>query len=96
MSYNGWTNRETWLVSLYYGDHFAEVAEGAVAAGLDVYALAHQLEEEFYECESLPEAIEDVEDAGIIFDLLEPALDAIDWFEIAETLYADAVNELEG
>jgi hypothetical protein len=25
--YNGWTNRETWLVNLHFGDYFQEVAE---------------------------------------------------------------------
>lgn len=25
--YNGWTNRETWLVNLHFGDYFQEVAQ---------------------------------------------------------------------
>ena len=29
MSYNGWTNKETWLVNLWLGDYFqAEIEDG--------------------------------------------------------------------
>ncbi|MDY0341134.1 MAG: hypothetical protein RBS17_07970 [Coriobacteriia bacterium] len=86
MAYNGWANRETWCVSMYYGDYFAELAENAVEDETSVETLADQIADAFYECETFPTN-------GVISDLLQPALDAIDWLDLA--LYSDAVNNVE-
>lgn len=89
MAYNGWTNWATWIVFNRYGDRFADLALDAVLDGeIDPNALADRLYEEFYDAEVFP-----TPDA--IRDLVMPELESIDWLDLAETLYADAVNNLE-
>ena len=90
MSYNGWPNWATWIVFNWYGDNFADLARDAVQNDeIDPNALADRLYDEFYDAEVFPtpEAIR---------DLVMPELETIDWFDLAETLYADAVNNMEG
>lgn len=89
MSYNGWPNWATWIVFNWYGDSFADLARDAVLNGeTDPDDLADKFYHEFYEAE-----ISHSTDA--INDLVMPELEAIDWLDLAETLYADAVNDLE-
>jgi len=72
---------------MYYGDYFAELAANAVEDETSVETLADQIADAFYDYETFPTN-------AVISDLLQPALDAIDWLEIAETLYADAVKRV--
>ncbi|MBL4795777.1 MAG: hypothetical protein JKY50_00025 [Oleispira sp.] len=34
MSYNGWSNKDTWLVSLWYGDFLSEIGEEVTEDGI--------------------------------------------------------------
>ncbi|MDY0341048.1 MAG: hypothetical protein RBS17_07530 [Coriobacteriia bacterium] len=89
MSYNGWKNWATWIVINWYNDSFADLALDAVLNGeTDPNDLADRLCDEFYDAEVFPTP-------DTIRDLVTPELENIDWFEIAETLYADAVNNVE-
>lgn len=72
MSYNGWTNKETWLVNLWLGDNLAEMTEqGKEMDGRYVEA---------YVSEFIP-------NIGCPFtsDMLACAMGAVNWDEIADS-----------
>jgi len=74
--YNGWTNRETWLIPLWWNECpieeiEAESKEDAIAA------LAVRLEEIFHETNETPAT-------GLAADLFAGAVARINWHEIAE------------
>jgi hypothetical protein len=74
MSYNGWTNKETWLVNLWIGDSLSMDQE----SGFEVTAdYIEQLVDDMV-CESMSSH------NGLIADLLNCALGEIDYHEIAE------------
>ena len=83
--YNGWTNRETWLVALWIDNeewtyHQArEIARHTVNA----YALADQLEE-WVVSELVPDL-----GASLASDLLTTSIGRVNWEKIAEHYMAD-------
>ena len=74
MSYNGWTNRNTWLVNIWFGDGFVQEAED----GIDITAEYIQNTVEDY--------IESVigEFTGFVADLID--IRGINYDELAEHL----------
>ena len=75
MSFNGWTNKETWLVNLWLGDMLYEQAE-------EEEITAEYIEEMVDEMAS---ALLDGPDAnGFLTDLLNCALGEINYHELAE------------
>lgn len=101
-TYNGWRNYETWAVKLwidneegsynYWLERSREIlldprtsdilTEGQTAR----YDLADELKREHEE--NAPEV------SGVFADLLNAALSEVDWSEIAESMLADAKEEL--
>ena len=75
MSYNGWTNRATWLVNLWVGDSLFDLAQE------DVPLDAGEVENIVIEMLSLDGAT--VEN-GLTADLLNYALGEVDWRELAQ------------
>ena len=71
-TYNGWTNRETWLVNLWYGDYFAELTdEGDTIDAEYIEAfIAEQVDQEL------------TGTCGFVRDMID--LRAIDYAELAE------------
>jgi hypothetical protein len=72
MQYNGWTNKETWLVNLWLGDSL--VTDAGSSMEIDaawVKEVADML---------LDGAVSDF---GLASDLLEMALASVNWEEIA-------------
>lgn len=66
--YNGWTNRETWLVNIWFGD-FWETAE-------DVEASREQIETEI---QALPNWIQDfIYEDSINWDELKESVDEVE------------------
>jgi hypothetical protein len=78
--YNGWKNKETWLVNLWLGDMFASMQEDGHPVTADV------LESVVQEC------IGDIDgksvENGFLIDMLNCALGEIDYRELAAN-YAD-------
>lgn len=76
-TYNGWANRETWLVNLWFGDYFTQVAEESGCA-----LTAEEVEEMVRETVSF-QLGEDMS-SGFISDIIGGSLAHIDWQRIAE------------
>ena len=78
MTYNGWKNKETWLVNLWLGDTLTMDQE----AGIEITA-------EYIE-QFVDEMVDNAMDqgarsfSGFVMDLLNCALGEIDYFEIAK------------
>jgi hypothetical protein len=87
-SYNGWTNYETWVVKLwidneqYDQERWLEAAKTAESTG----TLADQMQEEYED--ATPETV------GVWSDLLSAALGEVNWFEIAEHLQEEVIENL--
>ena len=91
-TYNGWSNYPTWAVNLWLGNDeilYNETVEMAEAyAGMDrpKIELADRLKQ-WVRDELAPDL-----GASFAADLLGYALDEVDWLEIAEHWYDDAVE----
>lgn len=80
--YNGWSNRETWCVSLWLANDektYYAVRELATEAK-DSYAAAQAIREYVEEFHPL------AHEANLFSDLLSAALASIDWLEVAESI----------
>jgi hypothetical protein len=74
--YNGWTNRETWLVNLYWGDTLT-----CLAADPDEWqATAQSCEDTVRE---FVEQSRHNEKAAFISDCVNQVLGRVNWYEIA-------------
>lgn len=89
MSYNGWTNKETWLVNLWLGDYIQEsLAESDCRDKYDAAAWIRDLVEEF--CDSLNgNSVE----SGFLVDIFNCAFGEINWRELAEFYLAEIESE---
>ena len=79
-TYNGWKNRETWCVGLWWNECPIESIEADTKEEA-TEALAEQLESLF---DDLTEQEHSIPSASLLGDLLQGACAKIDWREIAE------------
>lgn len=96
MSYNGWKNKETWLVNLWMGDMFQDMANEGYFDGMDIADIAERLEQ------SVVDYTDDTvqEQSGLIADFINMCLAEIDFRELARHLeieegYDPALEEVE-
>lgn len=85
--YNGWTNYETWCVSLWMSNDegsYETFREMTLAADGD-YELSNQFKE--YHEEAAADAL--AQENGVFVDLLRGALSVVNWREIAKNWIAD-------
>jgi len=71
MNYNGWTNRETWVINLWMGDYFENYFDEQNAD-----TLADCIEEELYRL------LDEFVPNGMFKDLID--LGSVNWRELAE------------
>lgn len=81
--YNGWANRETWLVNLHYGDDFSEYIREELEENRNEYD-AYEVGEKFKEFvfAIIDEELEKL--SLFLRDMMD--LEAIDWEELGETV----------
>ena len=68
-TYNGWTNRETWVINLHFGEYFQDVANDG-----------QQLLADYME-ETLWEMLEEANIPPVFLDLID--LGVVNWHELA-------------
>jgi len=73
--YNGWTNYETWLVNMWFGDCFAAMQEDTGNMSADAL--------EDFVMEML-ESEGNIPQYGFAADIMNAALREVDWDELAE------------
>ena len=86
--YNGWTNKETWLVYLWYGNDLAEMLaedESRVETGID----ANEAEEWVRYVAEESGVMSQPPKAGLLSDFLEMCWSEVNWDEVAEHLTED-------
>jgi hypothetical protein len=72
--YNGWTNKETWLVNVWLGDYLAECAEdGQIISEDFIRELVEEMAAEV-----------DAGQAGLIADFIGTCLGEINYHELAQ------------
>ena len=74
MSYNGWTNHETWLVNVWLGDTLNDMQEEGQEISPDYIRDLVQ--------EIANDGAEKLQ--GFILDMLNSALSSVNWNELAE------------
>ena len=88
MSYNGWSNKETWLVNLWYGDDlltdYIEIDETEVEA----YRIEEDVRYIALECESMSKL-----PAGLLSDFIEHSFANVNWHELADHINSDLEEE---
>ena len=79
-TYNGWTNRVTWLVNLWMGEDILE-EQRQLDAELDTITLSEFIRN------MVDRTLEDhTAEAAFISDLVHDALDDVNWQEILDNL----------
>lgn len=106
-NYNGWTNRETWLVPLWFEDGLDHVVEDISANSREEWILSasEALQDYFDEFVSSHFSTHEILQSaflnsgtngkGIILDLLNGAVARINWYEIAEHMADEFYTETE-
>jgi len=74
-TYNGWTNRETWVINLHFGEYFQDVANDG-----------QQLLADYMEG-TLWEMLEEANIPPVFLDLID--LGVVNWHELAEAYNED-------
>jgi hypothetical protein len=77
MSYNGWKNRQTWLVNVHFGDYLQELVEDGYRVDAD---FIKQVVDDHFQ--------EQVKDLSMfVQDMIDDA--GIDWDELAAHFHTD-------
>ena len=77
--YNGWTNHSTWLVNLWLGDDVQSWINDSDCEEWDLDSVESVFKDFIEELINQQEPIN-----GVLSDLLQSAVDDVDWRELAE------------
>jgi len=72
--YNGWTNRETWLIGLWWGDFVDDTAEQCADMAEFIAVMK----------ECVDEANPLGHESNMFADMMSGALARVDWYDIAK------------
>jgi len=86
-TYNGWTNKPTWIFNVYFGDDGETIEQLCEESSGNVYELAVALEGYF------TEYIDNDSGGGMMDELLGWAIAHIDWRDLAGTYMQDYETE---
>ena len=87
--YNGWTNKETWLVNLWYMDSMPEYFADMGEYHVDATELESHVTYVAEECEALSQL-----PAGLLSDFIATCWNEVNWHELASHLN-DALKEMD-
>jgi hypothetical protein len=89
--YNGWTNWETWIINLYFGDDTEWIEEIAKEVDYDIYKLANFIEE------YVEDYVRDTQGVlgGIVDEFVRASLQEVDWYDLAESWMPEHEEEEE-
>ena len=89
-TYNGWKNKETWLVNVWYMDDLLQYYTEDEKLDIEAYELKQDvvyIVEEGEALSSLP--------AGLLADFISDAWAEVDWHALAEHIRATLQRELQ-
>lgn len=89
-TYNGWKNKETWLVNVWYMDHMPEFFDDMDQYEVDPLELKDAIT--YFAEES--EALSSLE-AGLLLDFISTCWGEVNWHELADHLN-ETLKEMEG
>jgi len=78
MSYNGWSNYETWNVVMWYGDVFADMASEQKLDGDSLEAFVVEME------------MDKIPDSSFAADVMNMFLHRVNWVELADHYNEDS------
>jgi hypothetical protein len=81
MSYNGWTNKETWLVNIWYMDSMPEYFADMEQFEVEPSELRDAIQYISEECEALSQL-----PAGLLSDFIQTCWADVNWNELADHL----------
>lgn len=88
-TYNGWKNKETWLVNIWYMDHMPEYF-----AEMEQYDVEpNELEEAVQYIAEESEALSQLR-AGLLSDFISTCWGEVDWHSLADNLN-ETLKEME-
>ena len=83
MAYNGWTNKETWLVNVWYLDGMPSYFADSQQYEVDPRELEETIRFIVEECEALSQL-----PSGLLSDFINDAWFEVNWLELSESLNA--------
>ncbi len=87
--FNGWTNKETWLVNVWYMDSMPEFFAESGDFHVEPRELAETIQGIAEECEALSQL-----PPGLLSDFIGDSWGEVNWHELAGSLN-DTLKELE-
>ena len=87
-NYNGWTNKETWLVNLWYSDALLRDYIEIEDADVEAYRVEEDVRYIALECEAMSKLPD-----GLLSDFIETAFAEVNWQELADHINSDLEEE---
>ena len=89
-TYNGWKNKDTWLVNIWYMDSMPDYFADSEQFHVEANELEEAVKYISEECEALSQL-----PAGLLSDFISDCWSVVDWHSLAEHLN-DNLKDMEG